>query len=180
MWRLHGNWKGDLNTVSLSWVWNAAIFIHFHIRRQSTAWYYCGWQKRKHGATLFPAGLFNYRRSESAFLSGCTMTNNPELVSDTTGDTLFCLVNRIFAQPCACVAIRDDPRVADARESMHIAVFQPRAWLAIWNFIYFSYMHLLLVAVLCSNFAINKKMMKNIWKQIYWWKILMVSVKDNS
>lgn len=78
-------------------------------------------KKRKHGATLFPAELFNYRRSENALISECRVTNNRSHVQAATP---FCLVNRIFAQPCACVMIRGDPRAADARESMHIVDFQ--------------------------------------------------------
>lgn len=82
--------------------------------------------KRKHGTTLFPTGLFNYRRGESALLSGCTMMKRQAKPCPThsTGYSLFCLVNRIFAHPCACPAIRGDPRAAGTRESMHIADFQ--------------------------------------------------------
>lgn len=127
--------------------------------------------KRKHQATLFPAGFFNYRRSESAFLSGCTMTNHPELVSDTAGVTLFCLVNRIFAQSCACVAIRGWSTSSErARVNAHRRFPAACLWLAVWNFICSPYMHLLLITALCSNFATSKKMLK---EQIYSWKFLM-------
>lgn len=64
------------------------------------------------GRERSPIGMHDRRRWTS------------EAVPDTAPVTLFCLVNRIFAHPCACLAIRDDPRAASARESMHIADFQ--------------------------------------------------------
>lgn len=137
----------------------AAIFIYSHIRRQSTTWSHCGWQKRKHGATLFPAGLFNYRRSENALLSECRVTNNR---SHVRAATPFCLVNRIFAQPCACVVIRGDPRAADARESMHIVDFQGDIAACLTRDIKFLFYFLCvyLLVAFCSNFATTKKQWK--------------------
>lgn len=115
--RLYGNWEGWLKTRSLSWVRNAAIFIHSHIRRQSTTWYHCGWQKESTERRFSQRGSSITAGARALSYRDARWRTTPNSYPTQQGVTLFCLVNRIFVHPCACVAIRCDPRVADGRAS---------------------------------------------------------------
>lgn len=139
----------------------SAIFIYSRVRRAINGAVSLRLTKKKVRRNGFSGGVLQLPSERVRIPMRDAGWWATEAVPDTAAVTLFCLVNRIFAQSCACVATRGDPRTADARDSMHIADFQNDIAACLACSMKFQQ----LLCALCCNFATSQEDKKKITRE---------------